>query len=291
MSVALSTIRSYSAKLLLFGEYSVLAGSDAFAFPWPAFSGSLQRIDLKSHTDPILGDSNSSLRSLLAYLESADHCETAGEILDMDRLSRDIIAGLTFKSDIPVNYGLGSSGALVAALYDSYRNPENAKELTVIRDHLAFIESAFHARSSGTDPLVSFLGRPVFIRNGRVECPAANPEQLSEHLHISLIDSGMQGTTRAGVTSFDPGSATALFTSEYIPLVNSLVNHIYRGRFENLFEQVLRLSSLQLQLMPQLFTPGIRAEAGLGLLTGAFAIKLCGSGGGGFYLKMEPAEA
>ena len=40
----------------------------------------------------------------------------------LDELKRDIDKGMYFDSSIPQGYGVGSSGALVAAVYDKYAN-------------------------------------------------------------------------------------------------------------------------------------------------------------------------
>ena len=39
---------------------------------------------------------------------------------DLDTLKNDVETGMYFDSSIPQGYGVGSSGALVAAIYDKY---------------------------------------------------------------------------------------------------------------------------------------------------------------------------
>jgi mevalonate kinase len=63
-------MRLFPAKLLLFGEYSVLAGSGACAFPYPGFSGSLVLPGINDNRSPALQESNRQLKKLATYLNS-----------------------------------------------------------------------------------------------------------------------------------------------------------------------------------------------------------------------------
>ena len=45
--------------------------------------------------------------------------------LDLSRMKHDLSRGLTINSDIPQRYGLGSSGAIVASVFDRYNNNLN----------------------------------------------------------------------------------------------------------------------------------------------------------------------
>ncbi len=278
--------KEFPAKVLLFGEYSVLGGSHACAFPWPARSGRLKFLETSARDKDL--ESNAILKAYYGYLAAANHCDRSMEFLDLEPINRDVWDGLFFDSDIPDSYGMGSSGALVAALYDRYRLPGRSADLVCVRDDLAFMESAFHGRSSGTDPLVSYLGKPVFIRGGAISSPDIALEDFSRHLKISLVDSGVPGITKAGMDTFLQEPKPARFRDRYIPLVNDLVDSLYQGNTTGLFGKVLKLSELQLELFSTLFTPAMEAEARRGLDSGEFALKLCGSGGGGFYLKLEP---
>lgn len=287
-----SMSRPFPAKLLLFGEYSVLAGSDVCAFPFSRFSGRLEICDLNKDATQRIRESNESLKKLLDYLATPENYPTTMNMLDAGRMAEDIHAGLAFLSDIPLNYGLGSSGALVAALYDRYKKENKDDDLTTVHRHLAFIESAFHAKSSGTDPLVSYLNRPVFIRSGEIECPDLKFEKIRENIGIELIDSGMPGVTKVGVGAFQSGnliqpSEKMLFAKEYVPLVNSIIGHISTEDYLPLIDEIFRLSELQLVLFPWLFTPDMLRLARQGLAEREFALKLCGSGGGGYYLKIK----
>jgi mevalonate kinase len=290
---------SFPAKILLFGEYSVLAGSDACAFPFNEFSGRLGLADSDKEGERSWTVSHRSLNRLYGYLSKPGIQEEASVFLDLGRLHEDLDAGLFFDSNIPQNYGVGSSGALVAAVYQAYKLAFADPALNILRAHLALIESAFHTKSSGMDPLVSYLGRPVFIVDRVLSTPDLNLDQLSGKFSIGLIDSGMPGTTRAGVgtfisENFIQGKEKNIFESDYIPLINLIVNELITSDPttngpENLFDHILRLSEFQLRLFPSLFTPEMASLTQQGITSGEFAIKLCGSGGGGFFLRIVKA--
>jgi len=283
---------TFPAKLLLFGEYSVLVGSDAFAVPFEKFSGKLISHDNRAITDPLFNRSNLSLKQFLAYLQRNENIAEANRYLHLDRLAHDIGQGLVFDSSIPENYGVGSSGALVAAIYYTYRKTDPDSTLMDLRKQLAFLESAFHKESSGTDPLVSYLNKPVFIRGSEIICPDIFLDEIRKHININLIDSRIQSFTKSGIDNFQSGffhgpSNKELFHRNYIPLINRITDKMLSNDYDHLMEEILLVSKLQLQLFPDLFTPEIRLTAQRGVDTGEYAIKLCGSGGGGFYLEFQ----
>jgi len=77
---------------------------------------------------------------------------------------------LYFDSSIPQGYGVGSSGALVAAIYDTYAIDKIEATETLTRDKLlrlkeifSLMESFFHGKSSGLDPLNSYLSIPILM--------------------------------------------------------------------------------------------------------------------------------
>ncbi|WP_436570317.1 GHMP family kinase ATP-binding protein, partial [Klebsiella pneumoniae] len=78
------------------------------------------------------------------------------------KLSRELDKGLFFRSDIPQGFGLGSSGALVAAIFLRYLDKagdfkDELKHLTMdriqnLKSYLGALEGYFHGKSSGIDP-------------------------------------------------------------------------------------------------------------------------------------------
>ncbi len=157
---------SYSAKLLLFGEYSILLGSRALSIPYPRFSGRL----VPPHGTPLAGKellSNKELKKFLSFLkEKPDHFSL---MMDLNAFEEEVERGLFFDSDIPVGYGIGSSGAICAAVYERFGTHQipggmdGGEAMAHVKKRLGTMESFFHGKSSGFDPLVIYYNRPLTI--------------------------------------------------------------------------------------------------------------------------------
>ena len=145
-------MKKYFSKILLFGEYGIISNSNALAIPYDEYLGQIMFNDNNS-------SSNKNLYKLYEFLIE----KKLDNILDTSSFEKDLNKGMIFKSNIPVNYGLGSSGALVAALYDSYSLNKNKIDLSETIKELSSIESFFHGKSSGLDPLTSYLNSPILV--------------------------------------------------------------------------------------------------------------------------------
>ena len=93
---------------MLFGEYGILYGTKALSIPYHTFGGSLQK---KS-------ENKSSLKEFYQHIQLKNHLLKYR--INLKLLKYDLKENLTFSSNIPVGYGLGSSGALTAAVYNDY---------------------------------------------------------------------------------------------------------------------------------------------------------------------------
>ena len=65
---------------------------------------------------------DSPLLTYIDWLKSHDHISAASAA----HMINDAEEGWKYVADIPIGYGLGSSGAFVAALYDRYITKENS---------------------------------------------------------------------------------------------------------------------------------------------------------------------
>jgi mevalonate kinase len=102
----------FYSKILLFGEYGIIQDAMGLSIPYNFYKGKFHFAEDK------YSDSNEHLRNYFTYLSFLD---TAGEAiakLDLTTFKNDIQAGIAFDSSIPQGFGVGSSGALVAAIYD-----------------------------------------------------------------------------------------------------------------------------------------------------------------------------
>ena len=104
----------FYAKILLFGEYGIIKDSKGLAIPYNHYQGALIISDVVTEETK---KSNTNLAKLYTYLSELD---TELVHFNLASFKKDIADGMYFDSSIPQGYGVGSSGALVASIYDKY---------------------------------------------------------------------------------------------------------------------------------------------------------------------------
>jgi mevalonate kinase len=284
----------FYAKILLFGEYGIIEDSMGLSIPYRFYKGKLLK-PVSKPTEEEAG-SNAKMRDYLAYLEEADFKGEMPCKLDLARLRKDIEQGLYFDSSIPQGFGVGSSGALVAAIYDAYGQDkieegavQQNKQLLELKRILAWMESFFHGKSSGLDPLICYLNLPILIRSksdlGTVAIPTQNDEGKGG---IFLLDSGSPGKTQGMVSLFlqklkDDGFRN-LVKTQLKKYNDECIKAFLKGDSKPLFANLKELSSLFLENFRPMIPDQFEALWKKGIETNAYYLKLCGSGGGGFVL-------
>jgi diphosphomevalonate decarboxylase len=284
-----ASLRAYPSKIMLFGEYGILKGSMALAIPYPAFNGSFkpetENLDQEDHD--FMKESNQHLQALLLKLLDEKHNYN---YLNLNTFQRDVLSDLWFDSDIPQGYGLGSSGALVAAIFDRYANSAyKNRPLTEIRSMLASIEKFFHGTSSGLDPLVSYTAKPIRIDpNGNVASPDSTPTWVSPSFGIFLVDTGRPSQTGSHVEWFlgqhQDWEFQRAVNEVFLPEISQATLSLLDGNYSQFEESFGSISSFQLQYLYPMIPENFTSYIEHGLSTGDFYLKLCGSGGGGFML-------
>ncbi|MDX1478028.1 MAG: hypothetical protein R3301_10025 [Saprospiraceae bacterium] len=260
--------------MLLFGEYTVLFGGRALAIPAPRWSGRL-----------VQDKSNDPDQRLASWLEDMTERRVWPEA-DLARFRKDVEAGLRFESTIPEGYGLGSSGALCAAAFGRYRSGVANGDVTAMRELLAAMESFFHGSSSGLDPLVSYLCKPV-LRERDLYTSIDIPIREAGAPYIFLVDSGRQRSTTEYVQLFMSLALEREFRQTVLSTMRSAADHaiafLREGHWDLFWDHVAALSQLQLNRM-QAFIPDVMADIWRSLDPQEVCLKLCGAGGGGMFL-------
>lgn len=269
----------FSSKILLFGEYTVLHGSDALLVPYPRHSGQLDFIKENEKHDGSKIGSNKVLQLLYNYIQNIFDCKS----IDFKRFKIDIENGLFFNSTIPIGYGAGSSGALTAAVYSKYF-VNKSETISDLRKQLAALESYFHGSSSGLDPLTSYLNTAIRVQGNEVNRVNINPS----HFNTFIIDSGISRSTGDLVKTFNQKCQEPayrnLITNEFKSVNNQIINDFIEGDADNLFENMKIISDLQLEHFNEMILPQYQTLWESGLKSNSFYLKLCGAGGGGYYL-------
>ena len=282
----------FYAKILLFGEYGIIKDSKALAIPYNHFKGGLKLGNLSDEKNLA---SNKVLKKFYQYLLQKNEEFPQLINLDFDTFGMDLQNGLYFESNIPEGYGVGSSGALVAAIYERYaRNKITVLEnltrdkLLKLKEIFGLMESYFHGKSSGLDPLNSYLSIPILIQSKQNIEPTGIPSQKEGKGAVFLIDSKQIGETGSMVSIFmekmkNEGFRKTLKT-EFIKYTDACVHDFLSGDIKSLFGNLKHLSSTVYNNFKPMIPTHMMDVWKKGLETNDYYLKLCGSGGGGYIL-------
>ena len=295
----------FYSKILLFGEYSLMYGSMALSMPTDKYKGRLSFAKEEQLKDKTL-ESNRALLAFAESLEKLAEKNALGFRLDTGRLFEDISKGLFFESNIPQGYGLGSSGALVAAVFSAYAEGVKTRsesfsqeEITTLKNDFSSMESFFHGKSSGLDPLICFLQKPILVENKESLRTVNIPDSSrSGKAGVFLLDSGAPGETQPLVNLFvDKCKDEKYFdriTRDLIPLNHQCIQAFLDADNSALLNHLKDLSQFTLDNLSPMVPSPVTGVWKQGLETEDFFLKLCGSGGGGMLLgftaDMEKAK-
>lgn len=269
----------YPSKLLLFGEYLIVRGGSALAIPLPIRGGQWRKDSA--------GDQY-NLLEMATYLKGIQTRKKALIEIDVHQFVKDLSEGWYFDSNIPTGFGLGSSGALVAAIYDKYTNVDNYVDYLQLRGKLAKMEGFFHGQSSGVDPLVSYTQQALELLPNNGTIVHDIPVLHNEEYHFFLLDSGVSRETGPLVNIF----LEKCNDKEYVQQLNDVllvasdrgIQSLLQQDWITLVESFQQISSVQNELFGEMILPSVQPLWDKGLTTNDFYLKLCGAGGGGFYL-------
>lgn len=279
----------FYAKIILFGEYGMIEDSQGLVVPYSFYKGTLKFSEDHSEFE---ARSNGHLQKYADFLQELRLPEDF--TLDVQRFKDDIAAGLFFDSNIPQGYGVGSSGALVAAIFEKYsftkHDPENiSKEnLKNLKAVFGEMESYFHGKSSGMDPLICYMNLPILIENRENLDRVSIPDGEEGKGAIFLIDSGMIGETGPMIQIFFEKMKTEGFRKtlkeEFIRYNNACIDAFLKKDMNPFFRNLKKLSHWAYEHFRPMIPESIFNIWKKGLDSNAYYLKLCGSGGGGYIL-------
>ena len=282
----------FYSKILLFGEYGIIEDSKGLSIPYNFFNGALKFSK---------GETKESKKSNKILLKFHKYLSEIHDLhLDLSKFEKDLQNGIYFDSSIPQGYGVGSSGAIVAAVYDKYALNKikisenlNRNKLVDLRNIFSKMESFFHGKSSGLDPLNSYLSIPILIESkNKIDVTGIPIEKVNGEGAIFLLDSGQMGSTASMVEIFmkkmkDEGFSKML-NSKFIKYTNSCVDSFLKGDLKNLFKNTKILSGIVFENFKPMIPNKFHKIWKSGIESGSYFLKLCGSGGGGYILGFAP---
>ena len=279
----------FYAKILLFGEYGIIKDSKGLAIPYNSYQGALIK---SKEICKIAKDSNFKLDKYYEYLSNL---ETDLVVFNLQEFRKDLDEGMYFDSSIPQGYGVGSSGALVASIYDKYadnkitvlENLTRAK-LLKLKEVFSLMESFFHGKSSGLDPLNSYLSLPILI-NSKDNLEATGiPSQKEGKGAVFLLDSEIIGETEPMVSLFmnkmKNEGFRRMLNEDFAKHTDACIEDFLHGNVKSLFGNVKQLSKVVLENFKPMIPLAFHKVWQKGIETNDYYLKLCGSGGGGYIL-------
>jgi len=283
----------YYSKILLFGEYGIIEDSMGLSIPFDDFKGNFH-FDTKGDRD-FEEYSNTELQKFALHLEKLSQEGGLSCKLDSAAFLKDISKGMFFDSSIPSGFGVGSSGAIVAAIYGKYAQDkiEISKNLSnddilELKKVFGEMESYFHGKSSGLDPLICYLNIPILIKSkdevGTVGLPSYNTGNGA----IFLLNTGMTGKTAPLVQHFlerckEVGFRT-IMKKKFKKYNDAAIEAFLNNDISPLMSNVKRLSQVLLDNFKPMIPKVFHKLWKEGIDSNAYYLKLCGSGGGGFIL-------
>ncbi|MFN8208211.1 MAG: hypothetical protein U0T82_12505 [Bacteroidales bacterium] len=268
----------------------------ALSAPYGHFRGELSFIGEDKYTDYDFAlESNSQLGKYLEVLKRED--EGIDRMIDLKSFEKDIEQGLYFESTIPQGFGLGSSGALTAAIYSRYGLNRvwnvrrlDRQDISLLKADLARLEAYFHGTSSGFDPLSAYLKFPILVEGSETIKLVGIPRNRDYGTAgIFLVSSGIPRKTGDLVARYmtrckeDPFFYKRLM-EDYIPMNNDCITAIIDGNIRDFIRGLVAISVFQLQEFSPMIPESLKPLWKSGIDSKEYYLKLCGAGGGGYLL-------
>ena len=278
--------KKFFSKILLFGEYGIIKNSKALVIPYKKYYGSLK---FSSKLDNVQKDSNINLKQLSKYIKNN---EFVSNKINTYKLDSDIENGLYFESTIPESYGLGSSGAVVAAIYESYKQEVGVDlEINDLKLILSNIESFFHGQSSGIDPLSCYVQKPLLVESknsiNTIDIP---PQNINSKRTLFLLDTECKGNTQGLVEIFlnklRQKDFEVFFENEFVVATNNSITNFLERKYEDFENNFIELSKKTFNNFQEMIPVNYKNLWMDGIEKKDYYLKLCGSGGGGFLIGL-----
>lgn len=271
----------------------------ALAIPYDLFFGEFNFANQHSLSQKV-SESNGELKNLLLHLKHQEEEKALPFNFDFTSFEFDVGQGLFFLSTIPSGYGVGSSGALTAALYDRYVLEReqfalinDEQKIIELKNHLSLIEAYFHGKSSGVDPLLSYLNAPLLLKSNNKISKVVIP-QFAKNTQgaFFILNTNRARKTEALVNLFFEKLKVKEFEikvdEELSPTNNRCIESFLDANHELFLNSFIKLSQWQFENFSPMIPSLYKNLWAKGQSSELFYLKLCGAGGGGFFLGYAP---
>ncbi len=212
------------------------------------------------------------------------------EWIDIDAFATALNKGIYFDANIPTGYGVGSSGALCAAILDKFGKKNKDLSLLTLKKIFAQMESFFHGSSSGTDPLVSYLNYPILLGD-KIQKVKLFKKEVTDNTAFFLLDTRIKREASPFINGFLERCKADFYDrkcqTQLVPLVDDAIHTFLHGQWDLLFNTMHELSLFQFRYFDFMILETFKNIWLEGLSSDHFKLKICGAGGGGFLLGMS----
>lgn len=277
-------LREYPSKIMLAGEYAVIVGGSALTIPFRGYRAIVRSVnDIPPGKEKLAQQSLDYLQKIYAYIQNIPAANFHASP-DLEFFA-DSMQKFWLDLDIPIGYGLGSSGAVSAAIYDLYFPGSDNLALAHQKEDLALIESFFHGKSSGVDALTCHAGVALrFHSTGGIEPSGFDPATIPGNYCFFLLNSQERFDTGPLVKHFLERIKAADYKrameDEYLPLNQIFIESLLGENELDPALLVKTISEFQLQYFPEMIPENALELWSEGLANGEYYMKLNGSGGG-----------
>lgn len=276
----------FYAKILLFGEHTIINGSYALASPLPTYLASW-KFSLNNES---ARQSTQYIKELLNHLLQLKAQNKLLLELNFKTAFQELEQGLYLQSNIPKGYGVGSSGTVCAAVYQRFGiSPYDQTEIAELKAGFAQMESFFHGSSSGLDPLICFLNQALLFE-GKNQFKIVDIPPLSNPYQLFLLDTQIPRSTGPLVQYFQKRLEDQYFNKmvnqELIPYNESAIKALLQSDHLAFEDNFSRISNFQITHLKAMIPEQLHTLWNTGLKDQTFSLKICGAGGGGFMLGL-----
>lgn len=312
------------AKVILFGEHSVVYGYSAIALP-------LKNLRMRATvTGRDLAGEETAVCETFETFETCETCaeipESADSTIPLNSDSRITLSCLDFngklsevpprfssvrtaihaalefagrvgdslhvatESNFPPERGLGSSaasaGAVIRAILDYYKIRASENEIFALTQSA---ERVAHGRPSGLDATATSASWPVRFSSGEF-----SRMEINMRARLILADSGCKGMTRVTVDALrarmdEQPAAVKNKLDELGAIANQAADDLALGRAADMGARMTRAHRILADL--GVSTPQLDKLVRAALDHGALGAKLTGGGGGGCVIALADTEA
>jgi mevalonate kinase len=258
-------------------------GGEAITVPLRLYSASLKHKDQASDYEAF-NRSVSSLRNLYAYLHSLPKNSFHARS-NLSKFNEILTKDYYIASSIPEEYGIGSSAAVSALVYDQFFEEQTDLSLLQQKEDLATIESCFHGKSSGVDALSSYLDQPVyFSTRGPEIINEIDPVKPESGYRFFLLDSRTTYKTAPLVKHFNSKMRATDFrnviTNDLLVLNSKFIGSLLKESASDPAMIFRAISDLQWKNFRKMIPESVEDIWIEGQVSNTYYLKLNGSGGG-----------